>query len=48
MSVSNQSRPLSLLPVLVVGLCALVAVQLAWRDPRYLAAFGALGVTADF
>jgi hypothetical protein len=34
------------LPVLVSVLCALLALQMAWRDPRYLLAFFAIVVLA--
>jgi hypothetical protein len=34
------------LPVLISVLCALLALQMAWRDPRYLLAFFAIVVLA--
>src|SRR5262249_8068835 len=35
----SNPRPLAYLPLVVSGLCALLAAQMAWRDPRYLIPF---------
>lgn len=36
----RSPRPLMLLPLLISGLCAMLALQMAWHDPRYLLPFG--------
>src|SRR5215472_9089594 len=35
----RKLRPLALLPILISGLCAVLAAQMAWHDPRYLLPF---------
>jgi hypothetical protein len=36
----NRSlRPLVFLPIMISGLCAILALQMAWHDPRYLLPF---------
>ncbi|MGO8994335.1 MAG: hypothetical protein ACLQVI_13495 [Polyangiaceae bacterium] len=39
-------RPLIPLPLLISTLCALLALQMAWRDPRYLLPFALIVVLA--
>jgi hypothetical protein len=36
---NRKLRPLALLPLLISGLCAVLAAQMAWHDPRYLLPF---------
>ncbi len=35
----RKLRPLAYLPVMISGLCAILAAQMAWHDPRYLLPF---------
>jgi hypothetical protein len=35
----SPSRPLQYLPLVISALCAVLAAQMAWRDPRYLLPF---------
>src|SRR5258706_2987729 len=36
---NRSPRPFLLLPLLISGLCAILALQMAWHDPRYLLPF---------
>ena len=38
-SPNRSPRPVFVLPVMISGLCALLALQMAWHDPRYLVPF---------
>jgi hypothetical protein len=38
-SSAPRPRPLAYLPVIISALCAVLAAQMAWRDPRYLVPF---------
>ena len=36
---TRSPRPFLFLPIMISGLCALLALQMAWHDPRYLLPF---------
>ena len=39
-----RARPLQYLPLVISALCAVLAAQMAWRDPRYLLPFFLIAV----
>src|SRR5579859_5172185 len=39
----RKLRPLAFLPLMISGLCAILAAQMAWHDPRYLVPFFLIG-----